>query len=579
VNRYVFLFALSIGLADSHGQELPYGPAGAPREPKLPLAWNRFRDYAESTKLLEDLAKTFPNLCRLKSLGTSIENRQMWVLTITDFTKGDSNAKPGMWIDGGIHANETQATDVVLYTAWFLVESFGKNDLVTRLLQERAFYLMPMMSPDSRDAHIHEANNTHSPRSGQRPIDDDKDGLIDEDKPDDLDGDGHITQMRRKDPRGRFKPSPNFPNAMIPAEPDEVGTYTMLGSEGIDNDGDGKVNEDSDGYYDPNRDWGWNWQPDYIQPGAYRYPFSIIENRLVADFIQSRPNIAGAQSYHNTGGMILYGPGDNADNFPNDDVDLMKTIGGRGEKMLPGYRLLNIGRGLYVVYGGEVDWLYAAGGILPFTNELFTPFNFFRENKGNSPFPSPEEMHRFDKYLLLGDGLVPWHEVDHPQYGKIEVGGFKKNWGRQPPSFLLEEEAHRNMAFSLYHADQLPLITIDSVTEKPLPGGITEVTAVVSNTRMMPTHLTQDVQKKITPPDRIKLVGNDLRVLSSFWSRSPIFDSPTISRRDLDDVRVPAIPGMGSIHVRWLIQGKGPFTVTARSVKGGLAQANSTSTK
>ena len=62
--------------------------------------------------------------------------------------------------------------------------------------------------------------------------------------------------------------------------------------------------------------------------------------------------------------------------------------------------------------------------------------------------------------MLLGDGFVPWHEVDHPQYGKIEVGGFKKNWVRQPPSFLLEEECHRNMAFTLYHADQMPLVKI-----------------------------------------------------------------------------------------------------------------------
>jgi hypothetical protein len=552
-----------------------YAPVGAPAPAKLPLAWNLFRDYNQSTQLLEDLAKAFPDRCRLESLGKSFGGKQMWVLTISDFRTGDYRTKPAFWIDGGIHANETQATDVVLYTAWFLAESFGKNPLIDRLLRERTFYLMPMMSPDSRDAHFHEPNTTHSPRSGQRPIDDDRDGLIDEDRPDDLDGDGHITQMRRKDPRGRFKPNPAFPNSLIPAEPDEVGSYTLLGSEGIDNDGDGKVNEDADGYYDPNRDWGWNWQPDYIQSGAYRYPLSILENRMVADFIQSHPNIAGAQSYHNTGGMILYGPGDTADSYPIDDTELMKTIGQRGEKVLPGYRLLNIGKGLYVVYGGEIDWLYAAQGILPFTNELFTPFNFFREPKGTSPFANAEDLHRFDQYLLLGDGFIPWHEVDHPQYGKIEVGGFKKNWGRQPPSFLLEEEAHRNMAFTLYHADQLPWVEVDSVAEQPLANGITQVTARISNTRLMPTHLAHDVDKKITPPDRVLIEGKGINVLGSFWSRTPIFDSPILSRIDLPQVRIPSIPGMGSVYVRWLVQGPGPYKVTVTSIKGGSASRSS----
>ena len=67
---------------------------------------------------------------------------------------------------------------------------------------------------------------------------------------------------------------------MIQVGPDEKGDYEFLGLEGKDNDGDGLVNED--GYtfeYDPNRDWGWGWQPNYIQGGAYKYPFSFPENR------------------------------------------------------------------------------------------------------------------------------------------------------------------------------------------------------------------------------------------------------------------------------------------------------------
>ncbi len=153
-----------------------------------------------------------------------------------------------------------------------------------------------MLSPDSRDAHFYEPNTTSSPRAGQRPVDDDRDGRVDEDGPDDLNNDGHITQMRRRDPNGRWKPNPDFPHAMIRVKEGEKGEYTLLGSEGIDNDGDGRVNEDGDGYYDPNRDWGWNWQPSYVQGGAYRYPFSILENRQAADFVAQHPNIAGRRA-------------------------------------------------------------------------------------------------------------------------------------------------------------------------------------------------------------------------------------------------------------------------------------------
>ncbi|MFN2396977.1 MAG: M14 family zinc carboxypeptidase [Bacteroidales bacterium] len=70
------------------------------------------------------------------------------------------------------------------------------------------------------------------------------------------------------------------------------------------------MNEDPEaGGYDPNRDWGWNWQPDYVQRGAYLYPFSLPETRAVRDFALNHPNIAGVITHHNTGGMLLRGPG------------------------------------------------------------------------------------------------------------------------------------------------------------------------------------------------------------------------------------------------------------------------------
>ena len=202
-----------------------YTPMGAPPDPKVEVHWNRYHDYAAVTRVIESLAREHPKRVKLESLGKSYGKRDMWALTITNFEKGKPEERPAFYIDGGIHANELQGPEVVLYTAWFLAESYGRNETVTRLLDERVFYLVPMLSPDSRDAHMHEPNTTHSPRSGQRPVDDDKDGLVDEDGPDDLDGDGHITQMRVRDPNGRWKPHEKHPNFLVRVEADEKGEY------------------------------------------------------------------------------------------------------------------------------------------------------------------------------------------------------------------------------------------------------------------------------------------------------------------------------------------------------------------
>jgi hypothetical protein len=433
------------------------------------------------------------------------------------------------------------------------------------------------MSPDSRDAHFHEPNNSSSPRTGLRPIDNDRDGLVDEDGPEDLNGDGNLTLMRIRDPNGRWKEHEDYPGWMVQVEADEDGEYTLFFDEGYDNDGDGEVNEDEPGGYDPNRDWAWNWQPGYIQWGAWKYPFSIEENRMVAQWIRARPNIAGAQTYHNSGGMILRGPGQPTDAYPDADNTLLNFIGLKGEQMLPGYKNMRLWDELYPVWGGEIDWLYKMHGALTFSNELFNSFNYFRRAPSQTDrAANREEQRLFDKYLLFGEGYVPWQEVDHPQFGKVEVGGAKKSWGRQPPSFLLEEECHRNFAFTMFHAEQLPQLEVQSVTLRSLPGGLNEVTATVANRAAIPTHLAVDLQHKLSRPDWVSITSADanLRVIAGYQGDNQFFVTNREQRRNPQRMEVESIPGNAAVYLRWLVRGSGPFSVTVDSLKGGVARGS-----
>jgi len=171
---------------------------------------------------------------------------------------------------------------------------------------------------------------------------------------------------------------------------------------------------------------------------------------------------------------------------------------------------------------------------------------------------------------------VPWHTVNHPQFGKIEVGGAKKSWGRQPPSFMLEQECHRNMAFTLYHADQLPLVSVQQATSRALPGGLIEVTAVIADQRMVPTRLTVDALHGLTRPDRVSLespVGNTPQVAASYSSDDPFFQHPTEQKTEPRVIELRSIPGLGAVYCRWLVSSPGPFTVVVDSVKGGKASA------
>jgi hypothetical protein len=544
---------------------------GAPPEPKVEIRWNRYYSTEQLGQIMEQLAEAYPNLAQTTVIGHSVSGREIRLIEITNRKIGQSLKKPGFYIDGNIHGNEIQGGEVVLYTAWYLLENYNRVPAIKELVDRIVFYLFPTINPDGRDAFI---LDRFSQRSGNLQMDQDGDGLADEDGFDDLDGDGFITSMRKKSIRGQFRLDPEDQRILVRVKPDEQGEYEWLGSEGIDNDGDGRVNEDGPGGYDPNRNWAYDWQPDYVQYGSGYYPFSFPETRAISNFVLTHPNIAAFQSYHNSGGQILRGPGAEDDQYNSRDIsEIYDLIGKKGEEILPGYTYMTIWKDLYRVYGGELDWFYLGRGIIGFSNELWTPFNYFRKvvDKNNPPTPleRSREVMKFNDLLLFDEGFVEWKPYDHPTYGKIEIGGQKHLLGRNPPSFLLEEECHRNMAFTLFHASHLADIQILDVEVNDLGSGIKKIWVTVTNQKLIPTRTQWDVNNNITRPDWLILEGKDLKVLSSGIVDDPYI--PIVQTQEIhpEKIEIPTIWGKKTTIAQFIISGKGEYRLTYDSVKGG----------
>ena len=579
--RLAIVLATVLAAAGGTGQERgpkAFDPAdhsfpalGAPHDREVEVAWNRFYDHAGLGAILARLHQAFPELTQLHSIGESSQGRKIWCLEVTARDVGTPDRKPGMYMHANIHGNEAQCGEMVTYTAWYLCHQYGRLEKVTDLLDRHVFYLIPTINPDGRDQWLHDARGTVSSRSGLEPRDDDRDGLVDEDDYDDLNGDGVITMMRIKDPyasrSGRHKAHPDYPDDLIVRTgPDELGEYALLGWEGVDNDGDGRINEDGPGRYDLNRNWGRDWQPEYVQYGAHDYPFSQPETRAVADFLRQHPNIAAAQTYHNAGGIILRPPGREGGAMHDRDEELLRLMAERGEKILPYYRAAITWKDLYTVWGSEKDWLYGGCGVLTFTNELWTSRNLYKTGQR----PSDEQEAEFIDYVLLGDGFVPWREYDHPTYGRIEIGGRKRQWGRVPPSFLLEEELHRNMAFALYHAGMMPLLEITDVQIEKLGDALFKIWVTVRNRRLIPTRTAHDVAHHINPPDVVSLEGSDVKVLSAGFVTDRFFKRVEAVEHRPSRLTLDTIAGMSERCVQFVVSGRGAFAVTVDSPKGGL---------
>jgi hypothetical protein len=559
----LFFLLLSIPVL-SQNEELFFKAAGSPANPKVQASWNKYYTYAGITDLCKKLASSYPDLVSLGSLGKSFQGRDLHILTISDKKAGNPDFKPGFWIDGNIHSSEIQGTEMAMYTAWYLCEMYDENTFINQLLKDKTFYIAPTINPDARE---YFAFVGVPPRSGMMPFDNDRDGKFDEDGYDDMNGDKNISQMRRKNPDGGYITDPKDSRRMIRVEPGEKGEYELLGMEGIDNDGDGMFNEDGPGGYDGNRDWGFNWEPNYVQSGAHKYPFSQPENQAIRDFILNHRNITGSQSFHNSGGLILRGPsiqGGGAEAYSRADDAVINAIGKKGEMMIAGYKLVTIWKDMYTVYGGELDWWHGAMGCFVFSNELWNNYLMFYDT-------AYTDQYEFDRLLLFEDSFIPWQKIIHPVYGEVEIGGFSKMFGRTHPGFLLETDAHRNAAFCIYNSYQSPKLEITNIKARKIEGGLNEVTATVVNRRMIPTHSATNIRYKIDPPDYVYLEGG--KVIAGMIVENADLNRTTEQKKNPERMEIQNIAGYQQVDLKWIVKGGNKFTVKVESVKGGRTSA------
>ncbi len=527
---------------------------------RVDVSWNRFYDYEEITQIIHDLVKAYPELLTLESLGKSEQGRDMWLITLNNPNTGDASEKPAMYIDGNVHGNEVQATETVLYSIWYLTKSYGEVQQLTELVDRVAFYFLPSQNPDGRAEWFGSPNTPHSARTGQRPTDNDFDGLLDEDGPEDLDGDGHITRMWKFDPNGTHRRNELDPRIIERVPQGVQGELSRLGSEGIDNDGDGRINEDGPGGYDMNRNWASDWQPNYIQYGAGEYPFDRKETNAISKFILKHPNIAASQSYHNTGGMLLRGPGaDYLDNlYSRADRSVYDQIGKAGEDILPYYDYMVIHADLYTVHGGFVNWLAEGLGVVSFTNELWT-------NSRIMPDPSrefsPEERMHWQDRMLFGQTFTDYTEYDHPTHGKVLIGGGTKYSSRVTPPFMLEEGCHRNFAFTMFHATNMPEIEFKWIGIDQLDANLWEITVEIENTKIIPTRLGLAAKKSIGLPDLLTLEGVDVVLSGTVSDRFDRTISPVDHRPAMLFLN-NGIRGKGVHTFRFLVSGVSGDTIT-----------------
>lgn len=481
----------------------------------------RYLTYAELTAELRRFAAAYPGLCRLYSAGQSHQGRELWLLELTNQATGEASSKPGYYIDGNHHAGEVTGSAVCLYTINHLLTNYGHCAQVTQLMDEIAFYVLPRVSPDGAELYL---TSPYLLRSSVRewafPEPTSWEGLL----PQDIDGDGQILTMRvRDDDLGDWKVSARDARLLVQRGPnDRQGPFYRLFPEGRVTGYDGYEVKPTLSKWglDFNRNYPTHWRTEV--PGSGPYPFSEPETRAVGDFLLAHPNIAGALSYHTSGGVILRPFCTGTDSsMPQPDLQAIKAVGERGHELTK-YPCISIFEGFTrdrskPSAGSFIDFAYDQLGILCYATELWDlaaqaglPKRSMVETLQLTEDEKEEDglnLLRWNDQVLQGQGFVEWRPFEHPELGQVEIGGWLPKTVRQnPPLTLLAEECVKNMRFSLVQAATLPRLAIRDVNLASIGQNTFRLTVTVVNGGYLRTSgSVQAERNKVAKPVTVEL--------------------------------------------------------------------------
>ena len=484
------------------------------------VRYDRFATYDELTETLHAWAEEAPRLFVLESIGRSYEGREIWLATITNLETGPAAEKPAFLLEANIHAIEVTGCTAALHLIHRLLTTYGSDPKVTRALDTRAFYVIPRLNPDGSELAL--AERPRFLRSSVRPWPrlDPQDGLHEED----VDGDGRVLFMRVPDPNGAWRAAEADPRLLEPRgpleTPEDAQFYRLL-PEGRIRNFDGvtiKTPPPLEGL-DLNRNFPMEWETESEQFGAGPFPASEPEVRAMVQAAVDRPNIVAHIAYHTFSGVHLRPyAGHDDDHYPTGDLRAYKLIGEEATR-LTGYPAVSIFHDFkydpkHTITGGAHDWLYDHLGVFSWTTEFWSPQRqaglsgyHFIEWLREHPIEDELAILRWFEEHYPGRAFVDWHPFEHPELGRVDLGGWDlMNFWANVPFDRLEAEVAPHADLALFQLLVSPLLEVHSLEVDEVGEGAWRVRLVLLNSGWLPTNVTEKaVERKAVRPLEVEL--------------------------------------------------------------------------
>ncbi|MET0242948.1 MAG: M14 family metallopeptidase [Flavitalea sp.] len=525
-------------------------------------AQSDYCNFQQQSTRINALAKANPQIAKVTSLAKTSGGKEIWMITIGT---GNTESKPAIAVVGGVQGNYLIGTELAMSFAEQLVADASKDSIKT-LLAKTTYYIFPNMSPDAMEQYF---GKLKFERLGNaNTTDDDRDGKIDEDEFDDLDGNGKVTWMRIESPVGEYLPHPDDPRVLIKADTEkgQKGRYRMV-PEGIDNDKDGMFNEDGAGGVIFNKNHSYK-HPSFTK-GSGEFAVSEIEIRALLDKLYELTNIYS---------VVSFGPANNL------SLPVNFNPGAVAQRMISGYyeadtkvnatvsELYNNTTGMKdapkaAATGGDFySWAYFHYGRYSFSSPgWYVPKAKPDTAKKEKAFTVEDPVANYLRFASsqgITNTFTEWKAYQHPDFEgqKTEIGGIDPFVLINPPFKLLPEITKKHTSFLVKLATLQPEIDILNVKTEKIGSGLTRVTVEVVNKGAMAA--TSAVGEKSYWLKKVKIAVNTSG------------NQSVISGKKIQLIN--NLNGGEAFQLTWLLKGTGRVTIEAGAPTTGTVKKDIT---
>jgi hypothetical protein len=110
----------------------------------LPMQWDKYPTYSQYDSIMHTFLNLYPSLCRLDTIGTSINGKLVLALRIS----GSSEVKPAVFYTSSMHGDEIGGYILMLHLADYLLKNYTSSSRVKSLLDNLEIWINPLANPD-----------------------------------------------------------------------------------------------------------------------------------------------------------------------------------------------------------------------------------------------------------------------------------------------------------------------------------------------------------------------------------------------------------------------------------------------